>query len=132
MNEKASLGGDGSAARPVTGGGAGEAARVVRRLERIEALDREGAPAGQLLGELRELVHEAEAWAQVDAGGRSRDAVTVLGPVRGDEAGGVEAMASAEDQRTGGTSPPAGAGELEATVSPGPERKVREEVEGMR
>ena len=34
---------------------------MLRRLERIEALDRERAPAGQLLGELRELVHEAEA-----------------------------------------------------------------------
>jgi len=37
---------------------------VLRRLGRIEALDRERAPSGQLLGELRELVHEAEAWAR--------------------------------------------------------------------
>ena len=46
--------------------GAYEAARVLSRLERIEALDRERAPAGRLLGELRELVREAEAWARVE------------------------------------------------------------------
>jgi hypothetical protein len=48
-------------------GGAVEAARVERRLERIETLDRERAPAGELLGELRLLVHEAEAWARTHA-----------------------------------------------------------------
>jgi hypothetical protein len=36
---------------------------VVSRLERIEALGRERAPAERLLGELRELVREAEAWS---------------------------------------------------------------------
>ena len=43
-----------------------EARAVIERLNRIEALDREGAPAGTLLGELRELVREAEAWVQVE------------------------------------------------------------------
>lgn len=51
-------------------GGADEARRVLERLERIEALDRRRASAAVLLGELRELVHEAEAWARVDAGER--------------------------------------------------------------
>jgi hypothetical protein len=50
------------------GGGADEAARVARRLQRIESLDRQRAPAGELLSELRELVHEAEAWARHNAG----------------------------------------------------------------
>jgi hypothetical protein len=46
---------------------ADEAGRVLQRLERIEALDRERAPAAELLGELRALVHEAEAWARAHA-----------------------------------------------------------------
>jgi hypothetical protein len=37
---------------------------LLARLDRIEALDREGAPPERLLPELRELVHEAEAWAR--------------------------------------------------------------------
>lgn len=43
-----------------------EARAVIDRLNRIEALDREGAPAGMLLAELRELVREAEAWVHVE------------------------------------------------------------------
>ena len=43
-----------------------EARAVIERLNRIEALDREGAPAVTLLAELRELVREAEAWVQVE------------------------------------------------------------------
>jgi hypothetical protein len=60
------------------GGGAGEAARVRRRLERIDALDRERAPVGRVLGELRELVHEAEAWVRIEAADRSREALSKL------------------------------------------------------
>jgi hypothetical protein len=41
-----------------------EARAVLARLERIEALDRARADPALLLGELRELVHEAEAWAR--------------------------------------------------------------------
>jgi hypothetical protein len=41
-----------------------EARAVLGRLERIEELERRGAPPAELLGELRELVHEAEAWAR--------------------------------------------------------------------
>ena len=43
-----------------------EARRVLERLERIERLDHGGAPSDQLLGELRELVHEAEAWVRAE------------------------------------------------------------------
>ncbi|TML85011.1 MAG: hypothetical protein E6G08_16280 [Actinobacteria bacterium] len=41
-----------------------EARAVLGRLERIEELERRGAPPAELLDELRELVHEAEAWAR--------------------------------------------------------------------
>jgi hypothetical protein len=45
-----------------------EARSVLHRLERIEALDREGTPAQVLLDELRALVAEAEAWVRVEPG----------------------------------------------------------------
>jgi hypothetical protein len=37
---------------------------VLERLERIEALERAGAPAAALLAEVRALLPEAEAWAR--------------------------------------------------------------------
>jgi hypothetical protein len=43
-----------------------EARRVLERLARIEELERMEAPAEELLGELRELVKEAEAWVRVE------------------------------------------------------------------
>jgi hypothetical protein len=46
-----------------------EARAVVRRLRRIEALERGRAPAGSLLAEVRELLAEAEAWVRVEPGG---------------------------------------------------------------
>lgn len=52
-----------------------EARAVMARLDRIEALEREGAPPGVLLEELRGLVQEAEAWARTEGGGRAKDAV---------------------------------------------------------
>jgi hypothetical protein len=39
-----------------------EARAVLRRLARIEALEREDAPPAALLAEVRELLREAEAW----------------------------------------------------------------------
>jgi hypothetical protein len=45
-----------------------EARRVLERLARIEGLEGRQAPARELLGELRELVREAEAWARVEGG----------------------------------------------------------------
>ena len=41
-----------------------EAHALLARLDRIEALDREGAPPELLLPELQALVSEAEAWAR--------------------------------------------------------------------
>jgi hypothetical protein len=52
-----------------------EAQSVLERLERIRALDGAGAPAGELLDELRELVAEAEAWVGAEGGDAGEDAV---------------------------------------------------------
>ena len=52
-----------------------EARAVLARLDRIEALDREGAPPGVLLEELRGLVQAAEAWAKLEGDERARTAV---------------------------------------------------------
>jgi hypothetical protein len=43
-----------------------EARAVIERLDRIDALEREGAHPSAMLAELRELVREAEAWARVE------------------------------------------------------------------
>lgn len=43
-----------------------EARAVLDRLDRIEALDRAAAPAGELLDELRGLVREAETWLRTE------------------------------------------------------------------
>jgi hypothetical protein len=55
----------------------GEAATVLARLERIEAL-RAGGPAGELLVELQALVPEAEAWARAEGDARARAAASKL------------------------------------------------------
>jgi hypothetical protein len=55
-----------------------EARAVLRRLERIEALEREGADARLLLPELQELVAEATAWAQRERDPRAIEAVAAL------------------------------------------------------
>ena len=52
-----------------------EARAVLARLDRIEALEREGAPPGVLLEELRGLVQEAEAWARLEGDERAADSV---------------------------------------------------------
>ena len=65
-----------------------EARHVLARLARIEALDRRSAPSVEVLGELRELVREAEAWVRcerdagdaADALDRCRDALAVEKP----------------------------------------------------
>ena len=43
-----------------------EARAVLDRLSRIESLDREAAPAGELLEELRDLLREAETWLRAE------------------------------------------------------------------
>jgi hypothetical protein len=55
-----------------------EARRVLGRLARIEALERDGAPADQLLEELRLLLAEAEAWSRREGGEAGAEAVGKL------------------------------------------------------
>ena len=55
-----------------------EARAVLARLERIEALDREGAGVPALLAELRELVHEATTWAEREHDPRAREAAAAI------------------------------------------------------
>jgi hypothetical protein len=55
-----------------------EARAVIERLDRIDALEREGAPPETLLAELRALVREAEAWARLDGDERAEAAVEAL------------------------------------------------------
>jgi hypothetical protein len=53
-----------------------EARRVIRRLERIEALQSARAPADELLAEVRQLLREGEAWIAAEhrlGPGRGRD-----------------------------------------------------------
>ncbi len=46
-----------------------EARTVIRRLERIEALQGAEAPAQELLAEVRQLLAEGEAWLAAERGG---------------------------------------------------------------
>ena len=55
-----------------------EAAKVLERLDRIEALRRDSVIRPRLLGELRALVVEAEAWARLEGDARAHDAVSRL------------------------------------------------------
>jgi hypothetical protein len=50
---------------------------ILERLERIDGLRQEDAPAGVLLGEVRALLSEAEDWVreEPDAPGRAVDAL---------------------------------------------------------
>jgi len=68
-----------------------EARAVLHRLERIETLEREGAPTRSVLAEVHALLAEAEAWVAVERDGtdlaeqalrRCRDTVATRG---GDE-----------------------------------------------
>ncbi len=55
-----------------------EARAVLARLERIEQLDRAGAPPAALLPELRALVGEAEEWARRERDPQAEAAVAAL------------------------------------------------------
>jgi hypothetical protein len=55
-----------------------EARAVIERLDRIEALERDGAPPQALLAELQALVREAEAWARLEGDDRAEAAVAAL------------------------------------------------------
>jgi hypothetical protein len=65
-----------------------EARALLHRLERIEALEREGAPPRSVLAEVRALLAEAESWVGAERDGtdlaeqalqRCRDAVDECG-----------------------------------------------------
>ena len=51
---------------------------MLARLERIVALEREGAGVQPLLAELRELVREASSWAERERDPRARAAAAAL------------------------------------------------------
>lgn len=63
---------------PNYGHGMDEARAVLHRLERIEALEREGARPAAVLSELQELVREAEAWAKLEGDERATTAAAAL------------------------------------------------------
>jgi hypothetical protein len=63
-----------------------EARKVIQRLERIEALQSSQAPAETLLGEVRQLLREGEAWLAAEQ--------------RAGAAGGAGAAAALEGCRT--------------------------------
>ena len=52
-----------------------EARSVLERFDRIDTLRRANAGAAELLGELRALLHEAEAWTRVEGGDEGDAAV---------------------------------------------------------
>jgi hypothetical protein len=55
-----------------------EARAVLARLERIEALEHEGAAVPAVLAELRELVREATEWAERERDPRAVEAAAQL------------------------------------------------------
>jgi hypothetical protein len=54
-----------------------EARAVLARLERIDRLEHAGAPAHDLLEEVRSLLREAEAWVRAEPGGTERAEVVL-------------------------------------------------------
>ncbi|HVA32467.1 MAG TPA: hypothetical protein VMU58_14490 [Gaiellaceae bacterium] len=61
-----------------------EARAVLARLERIETLDRAGAPPSRLLPELHALVREAEEWARCERDPDAQAAVDAAAAALGD------------------------------------------------
>ncbi len=55
-----------------------ESRAVLERLERIEALDRTGAPPVEIVAELRALVADATAWSRAEGGEAGERAVAAL------------------------------------------------------
>jgi hypothetical protein len=49
-----------------------EARRIIERLDRIETLKQAGAPAEELLGEVRALLRDGEAWLASEPGATAR------------------------------------------------------------
>ena len=59
-----------------------EEARVLARLDRIDALDRKGAAPGELLAELRGLLREAETWTREQRRATTNGNEEVIGRLR--------------------------------------------------
>jgi hypothetical protein len=59
-----------------------EARQVIERLERIDALRAAGAPAGELLDEVRGLLAEGERWLAAEKGEDTERARAALGAFR--------------------------------------------------
>ena len=59
-----------------------EAREVIERLERIDALRREGAPASDLLAEIRALLAEGERWLAAEKPGGVERARAALADCR--------------------------------------------------
>ena len=55
-----------------------ESRAVLERLERIEALDRTGAPPIEIVAELRALLEEATEWSRLEGGDAGEHAVGEL------------------------------------------------------
>jgi hypothetical protein len=68
---------------------------VLDRLRRIESLERESAPAGTLLDEVRALLAEAEAWVRSEGHGNPR-AEAAVDALRDALGGGEETALAAE------------------------------------
>jgi hypothetical protein len=71
-----------------------EARRVIARLERIESLRREDAPASTLLAEVRGLLDDGEAWLAAE-GRATEHAGAVLGRCRARLEGGEQVVPGA-------------------------------------
>ena len=69
-----------------------EARRVIERLERIDALRRDGAPATDLLAEVRRLLVEGERWLAAEKPGGTERARAALADCRAGVQGEVEGV----------------------------------------
>ena len=76
-----------------------EARAVLARLERIEALEREGAGVKPILAELRELVREATDWADRERDPRAREAAAALAAAECSDAHPTRALHRSHEQR---------------------------------
>lgn len=81
-----------------------EARKVIQRLERIEALRSAQAPAEELLGEVRQLLSEGEAWLAAERRGGARQAAEGVtdGRVTGAAAAALEGCRATLGRRKGG------------------------------
>ena len=56
-----------------------EARAVIERLDRVDVLERGGAPPAAVLDELRGLLHDAEAWVRIDGDEHAEEVVARCG-----------------------------------------------------